>query len=136
MIIKDKSILFMPGDVKHWMLMTLRGLDHCHRNWILHRVRYQHCLVYRMSTVRQYTVINTSSFKTTPGMQDMKPNNLLLGRDGQLKIADFGLARDFGDRGRQLTAQVVTRYVNTLLSRMIVDMRIGFNARQRAFKAM
>lgn len=39
MIIKDKSILFMPGDVKHWMLMTLRGLDHCHRNWILHRVR-------------------------------------------------------------------------------------------------
>jgi cyclin-dependent kinase 7 len=39
----------------------------------------------------------------------MKPNNLLLGRDGQLKIADFGLARDFGDRGRQLTAQVVTR---------------------------
>jgi len=38
MIIKDKSILFMPGDVKHWMLMTLRGLDHCHRNWILHRV--------------------------------------------------------------------------------------------------
>jgi len=41
----------------------------------------------------------------------MKPNNLLLGRDGQLKIADFGLARDFGDRGRQLTAQVVTRFV-------------------------
>ncbi|CAO3569951.1 unnamed protein product [Mortierella alpina] len=78
MIIKDKSIVFMPGDVKHWMLMALRGLDHCHRNWILHR--------------------------------DMKPNNLLLGRDGQLKLADFGLARDFGDRGRQLTAQVVTRW--------------------------
>jgi len=45
----------------------------------------------------------------------MKPNNLLLGRDGQLKIADFGLARDFGDRGRQLTAQVVTRYLVVLL---------------------
>lgn len=46
----------------------------------------------------------------------MKPNNLLLGRDGQLKIADFGLARDFGDRGRQLTAQVVTRYRIVVLS--------------------
>lgn len=48
MIIKDKSILFMPGDVKHWMLMTLRGLDHCHRNWILHRVCHQHLLAYRL----------------------------------------------------------------------------------------
>jgi serine/threonine protein kinase len=48
MIIKDKSILFMPGDVKHWMLMTMRGLDHCHRNWILHRVRgYTHSLIHR-----------------------------------------------------------------------------------------
>lgn len=55
----------------------------------------------------------------------MKPNNLLLGRDGQLKIADFGLARDFGDRGRQLTAQVVTRYVSPLLSIMEVGMHIG-----------
>lgn len=53
----------------------------------------------------------------------MKPNNLLLGRDGQLKIADFGLARDFGDRGRQLTAQVVTRCGIILLS----DIEIGLH---------
>lgn len=37
-IIKDKSILFMPADIKSWMMMMLRGLDHCHRNWVLHRV--------------------------------------------------------------------------------------------------
>jgi cyclin-dependent kinase 7 len=37
-IIKDKSILFMPADIKSWMIMMLRGLDHCHRNWVLHRV--------------------------------------------------------------------------------------------------
>ncbi|KAG0169726.1 TFIIH complex serine/threonine-protein kinase subunit kin28 [Apophysomyces sp. BC1034] len=77
-VIKDKSILFMPADTKSWMLMMLRGLDHCHRRYILHR--------------------------------DMKPNNLLLTRDGVLKIADFGLARDWGDPDRQMTPEVVTRW--------------------------
>jgi cyclin-dependent kinase 7 len=38
-VIKDKSILFMPADIKSWMLMMLRGLDHCHRHFILHRVK-------------------------------------------------------------------------------------------------
>ena len=36
-IIKDRSILFTPADIKSWMLMTLRGVHHCHRNFILHR---------------------------------------------------------------------------------------------------
>lgn len=41
----------------------------------------------------------------------MKPNNLLIASDGQLKIADFGLARDFADPGSKMTCQVITRYV-------------------------
>ena len=40
----------------------------------------------------------------------MKPNNLLIASDGQLKIADFGLARDFADPGYKMTCQVITRY--------------------------
>jgi cyclin-dependent kinase 7 len=41
----------------------------------------------------------------------MKPNNLLVGKDGQLKIADFGLARDYGDpHAKNMSPQVVTRY--------------------------
>ena len=38
--------------------------------------------------------------------RDLKPNNLLLASDGQLKLGDFGLARIFGSPDRQFTHQV------------------------------
>lgn len=38
-VIKDRSHVFLPADIKSWMAMTLRGLEFCHRNWILHRVQ-------------------------------------------------------------------------------------------------
>ncbi|VVA95186.1 unnamed protein product [Arabis nemorensis] len=42
--------------------------------------------------------------------RDMKPNNLLIGPNGQLKLADFGLARIFGSPGRKFTHQVFARW--------------------------
>ncbi|KAL3651899.1 Cyclin-dependent kinase D-1 [Castilleja foliolosa] len=42
--------------------------------------------------------------------RDMKPNNLLIGPGGQLKLADFGLARLFGSPGRRFTHQVFARW--------------------------
>ncbi|XXG56899.1 hypothetical protein AAC387_Pa03g4205 [Persea americana] len=42
--------------------------------------------------------------------RDMKPNNLLIGADGQLKLADFGLARIFGSPDRKLTPKVFAHW--------------------------
>ena len=82
LIIKDKRLVFMTSDIKSWMVMTLRGLEHIHRCWMLHR--------------------------------DLKPNNLLISPGtGLLKIADFGLARFYGDppaADNPMTIQVVTRW--------------------------
>ncbi|GAV66483.1 Pkinase domain-containing protein [Cephalotus follicularis] len=42
--------------------------------------------------------------------RDMKPNNLLIGSNGLLKLADFGLARIFGSPDRRFTHQVFARW--------------------------
>ena len=41
MIIKDRALVFLPADIKSWIAMTFRGLEYCHRNFILHRVNKQ-----------------------------------------------------------------------------------------------
>ena len=40
--------------------------------------------------------------------RDLKPQNLLINREGELKLADFGLARSFGIPVRKYTHEVVT----------------------------
>lgn len=42
--------------------------------------------------------------------RDLKPNNLLIGSNGVLKLADFGLAKQFGSPSRIYTHHVVTRW--------------------------
>jgi cyclin-dependent kinase 7 len=42
--------------------------------------------------------------------RDLKPNNLLMDPSGNLKIADFGLARSLDQPNEKLTSNVVTRW--------------------------
>lgn len=56
------------------MYQMLLGLRECHHYRILHRY---HVL---------YSILSS----------DLKPQNLLINRDGELKLGDFGLARASG----------------------------------------
>ncbi|KAK4229829.1 hypothetical protein QBC38DRAFT_452864 [Podospora fimiseda] len=42
--------------------------------------------------------------------RDIKPNNLLIAADGEVKLADFGLARFTADAGDRMTSNVITRW--------------------------
>ncbi|KAI7838280.1 hypothetical protein COHA_007934 [Chlorella ohadii] len=81
-VIRDRSRLLSAGDIKAYMQASTR--------MILRALQFCHSrwVVHR----------------------DIKPNNFLVTASGELKLADFGLARTFGSPDRRYTNQVFARW--------------------------
>jgi len=87
MIIKDRSLVFLPADIKAWMAMTFRGLEFCHRNFILHRVRlrfpiFLHSTSYMFVTER---ISNPTTYSSPLTANSKSPT---LASQGTLQIQD------------------------------------------------
>ena len=82
-LLRDRTVVIHPADVKAWMLMLLRGVAYCHQRGILHR------------DLKPNNLLLDSTDDTSV-----------------LKIADFGLARGLGlaPVDPAMTPGVVTRW--------------------------
>ena len=83
---------FADQDLKHALDAKGKGFDHitCRS--------YMFQLLRGIAYCHQHKVLH----------RDLKPQNLLINKDGVLKLADFGLARSFGIPVRSYTHEVVT----------------------------
>jgi len=45
--------------------------------------------------------------------RDLKPDNMLIAKDGHLKLSDFGLAKHYDTEYHSMTTDVITKYQNT-----------------------
>jgi len=83
---------FLDQDLKKMLDMCDGGLDPQATKSFLHQ------LLKGIAFCHQHRVLH----------RDLKPQNLLINKDGALKLADFGLARAFGIPVRSYTHEVVT----------------------------
>jgi cell division cycle 2-like protein len=102
-LLADMPHPFLQSEVKTIMLQLLSAVAYCHANWI---VRVKTC------SVPHYLILVSPRGHLlclpTQLHRDLKTSNLLMNNRGRIKVADFGLARKFGDPLGEMTQLVVT----------------------------
>ena len=70
-VIKDKSVILSPSDVKAYLQMLLKGLSFCHSRWVLHRdVKPNNFLIAASGELRKHARALWQQFKgVAPGPQ-------------------------------------------------------------------
>jgi cell division cycle 2-like protein len=104
-LLADMPHPFLQSEVKTIMLQLLSAVAYCHANWI---VRVTTCSV---PIPALYSVVSPCGrLMCLPSQlhRDLKTSNLLMNNRGRIKVADFGLARKFGDPLGEMTQLVVT----------------------------
>jgi len=89
-LLADMPHPFLQSEVKTLMMQLISAVGHCNANWI----------------VGHPNQINARTDEQLH--RDLKTSNLLMNNRGQIKVADFGLARKFGDPLGEMTQLVVT----------------------------
>jgi len=83
---------FLDQDLKKYLDVCENGMEPTITKWFLYQ------LLQGIAYCHFHRVLH----------RDLKPQNLLINREGELKLADFGLARAFGIPVRSYTHEVVT----------------------------
>jgi cyclin-dependent kinase 12/13 len=104
-ILDSPEIRFTQDHVKSWSQQLLSGVHYMHTNKGIDDALAR-CMTVPTASLFAHRYIRLSFYLVIH--RDLKASNLLINRKGELKIADWGLARSWNAEMKRLTNRVIT----------------------------